>query len=685
MNPSTPSLFLIHSQMTTENLVMEDHPDNSASENNEEIVCGTKRKIDDEYDRILSNERYHRLSTLLTQTTLYSKFLADRLVQPASSSQQQPTSTRNIPQPALLTGLTLRDYQLAGMSWLISLFENGLNGILADEMGLGKTIEAIAFLAFLIEKGIKGPFLIVGPLSTLSNWVREITRCCPKFSAVMYHGNVDERAVIRKTQLSRPHQVSSFLPYPIVVTSYELIINDKRYLGKFDWKYIIVDEGHRLKNLDCKLIRKLKEYSSQNRLLLTGTPLQNNLTELWSLLNFLLPDIFDDLHTFHSWFNELEAGDVEDIEHNLGIVNTLHVILKPFLLRRLKSDVEAKIPPKKEFLIKASLTSVQRSIYEKLLTIGFIREKSSENDNLKMHDEEIVITTSTFQNVLMQLRKVCNHPYLLECPVDSNEDPVIDERIVSWSGKMVILDQLLHSLSRSKHKTLIFSQFTTMLDILESYLEMRKFKYFRIDGRVKQHERAEQIETFNNSSEFAVFLLSTRAGGLGINLTTADTVIIYDSDWNPQMDIQAQDRCHRIGQKKPVTVIRMVTADSVEMKILQRAEDKRNLERIVIYKESFKTFLSQDLIMDDLTNLLEVRKNQPKNYIFNRRDKGLLSDLNASTVNLCTDSLKNATEAFGLNSSDLAVIEDRTALEDGKCPYTSERIEPIKSEIKVVF
>ena len=344
----------LEAAMTTEHLEMNPNSNNDNSIKQESLA--TKRKIDQEFEGILQDQKYHRLSTLLTQTALYSKFLADKIVQASiHSNSQEPLSQstegkkgpkiKTVEQPSILTGLTLRDYQLTGVTWLVSLYENGLNGILADEMGLGKTIETIGFLAFLIERGIKGPFLVVGPLSTISNWTSEIVRCCPSVPALLYHGTPGERAVIRKNQLKHPFQVSKEFPYPVVVTSYEMVMADKRYLGKFDWKYLVVDEGHRLKNLDCKLIRLLKAYHTQNRLLLTGTPLQNNLTELWSLLNFLLPQVFDDLDTFHKWFSELEESALQDIEHDLGIVNTLHIILKPFLLRRLKSDGNLHILP----------------------------------------------------------------------------------------------------------------------------------------------------------------------------------------------------------------------------------------------------------------------------------------------------------------------------------------------------
>jgi ATP-dependent DNA helicase len=553
------------------------------------MTTSPQRQIDQEFEQVLMDQKRARLSNLLTQTTLYSKYLAEQAIN--SSSQKQQT----ISQPSLMTGVTLKAYQCEGLSWLVSLYENGLNGILADEMGLGKTIQTIAFLSFLWERGIKGPFLIVGPVSTLSNWMNELKKCTPSIPCVMYHGAIDERATIRSRHFLGKSQEL------IVVTSYEIVMKDKKYLSKFNFKYLVVDEGHRLKNLDCKLIRMLKnDYSFDNRLLLTGTPLQNNLTELWSLLNFLLPDIFDDLDTFHQWFSDLEESQTEALEASLGIVHTLHTILKPFLLRRLKCDVELAIPSKREFLIKAIMTAEQRRMYQKILA----------KERLLEAPDVAAVTQKSFMNIVMQLRKVCNHPYLIQFPLNQDGEPLIDESLVNCCGKMMILDQLVQQLLEKKHKILIFSQMTRMLDILEEYcsLPSKSIPYFRIDGSVSQAERAEQIESFNSSSSGpALFLLSTRAAGLGINLTAADKVIIYDSDWNPQADLQAQDRCHRIGQTKPVTVYRLLTKNSVEVRIVQRANEKRNLEKIVIHRNKFKGRVGQELLQDDLEMLLQQR------------------------------------------------------------------------------
>ncbi|KAI8097070.1 SNF2 family N-terminal domain-containing protein [Halteromyces radiatus] len=581
-------------------------------------------------------------------------------------------------QPSLVTGGVLRDYQLAGVEWLISLWENGLNGILADEMGLGKTLQTISFIAHLKAMQVAGPYLIVTPLSTLANWVNEFKRFTPDIPVILYHGSKDERQHLINRKMAKKNQTN--FDFPIVVTSYEIVMNDRKHLQKYNWKYIVVDEGHRLKNMNCKLIRELKTYSSANRLLLTGTPLQNNLAELWSLLNFLLPDIFDSLDMFESWF------DFSDIHQKSGqerimkeeqedqIITSLHTILKPFLLRRLKTDVEHSLPKKKEYLLYAPLTVAQKNLYDAIIkrdlrdylikrkttkddqdnndtkepetadvenqenantdgnnntsttrkssralksvtykdpsdrTYFATLEKQAQNANSITEDANLEVgkkhqyqnaikhvNSLHLQNLVMQLRKVCNHPFLFDWPIDPRTNThVLNNDLAAQSGKVLLLDRLLTALFDRGHKVLIFSQMTKMLDILEDWAtHLKGWPICRLDGSVSQESRRQQIEEFNDpDSPFKLFLLSTRAGGLGINLTGADTVIIFDSDWNPQMDLQAQDRVHRIGQTKPVLVYRFVAANTVEAKILERATAKRRLEKLVISKGKFKTPIS---------------------------------------------------------------------------------------------
>lgn len=303
---------------------------------------------------------------------------------PTALGEQELVATQ---QPSLVTGGTMRTYQLEGLEWLKTLWMNGLCGILADEMGLGKTIQAISMIAFLKENKVSGPFLIAAPVSTLSNWVDEINRWTPEINVVLYHGSKPEREFIRKEHLKLRDQGS--MDFPVVCTSYDICINDRKFLAQYKWRYIIVvctlfvpvffenadmiqDEGHRLKNMNCRLIKELMTYDSANRLLITGTPLQNNISELWSLLHFLLPDVFNDLDSFESWFDfssvlddNSKAAIIERRKRNL--VTTMHSILKPFLLRRVKTDVEHSLPKKREYILYAPMTPEQKELYREIL------------------------------------------------------------------------------------------------------------------------------------------------------------------------------------------------------------------------------------------------------------------------------------------------------------------------------
>ncbi|KAL9982147.1 hypothetical protein ACROYT_G010956 [Oculina patagonica] len=561
-------------------------------------------------------------------------------------------------QPTFISGGSLRPYQLQGLAWLKVLYENGMNGILADEMGLGKTLQCISLLAHLVEMGVQGPFLVAAPLSTLPNWVKEFNKFAPKIPAILYHGSQEDRLRLRSQMEKLISVQGNISAFPVVITSYEICMRDQKSLHALDWKYIIVDEGHRIKNLNCRLIRELKTYRAANRLLLTGTPLQNNLSELWSLLNFLLPDIFDDLESFQRWFdfsaiNE-DGGNERIIEREREdqVLQRLHAILTPFLLRRLKTDVELSLPPKKEVLVYAPLTLKQQTFYKASLdktlpnivgdkkgndgpvecsSTGRVKRKGRQDISYKLffndnNDEDEVqeylsrcnnrnAATSTsapttvvsvrMTNIMMQLRKCCNHPYLIECPVEQETLlRKVDEELVTSCGKMLLLDRMMPELKQRGHKVLLFSQMTRMMDILEDYCILRDYGYCRLDGQMKMRK-------FDADPSVFVFLLSTRAGGLGLNLAVADTVIIYDSDWNPQMDLQAQDRCHRIGQTKPVVVYRFVTANTIDQKIVERASAKRKLEKMIIHKGKFKG--NQDtavLDSNELRELLEMSDHQ---------------------------------------------------------------------------
>ncbi|KAK3688224.1 SNF2 family N-terminal domain-containing protein [Podospora appendiculata] len=743
-------------------------------------------------------------------------------------------------QPNCVVGGTMRDYQLEGLTWMYEICLQGMSGILADEMGLGKTIQTISLIALLREQeNYLGPHLIIAPLSTLSNWLDEFHHWVPSIPVVMYHGTPQERNEIFKTKITRHlHGGRPTNTFPVVCTSYEMVLKDRAALSKINWEFIIIDEGHRMKNFDSKLFRELKTFTSATRLLITGTPLQNNLKELWSLLNFLLPKIFRDWEAFESWFDFSDLADEEGTEEFIAdktkqeLVKKMHVVLQPLLLRRVKADVAKYLPKKREYVLYAPMTKEQTGLYNAIndknidtraylenkvverltgttnspassrwetprtsrsssvkmdvdtdselasvttkdsppdlkaeepisagknaftLMMGKPRPrgrpaksatplkqpvvaeatpvkrargrppkaataaeatpdkevkrkapptesspapkitkssrqstpastrgrsrktrqsyKEADSDEERLDDdefeaklaEELVdddaktlvdemnaeeieraqtlelakkeMSTKKLGNPLLQLRLVCNSPHNFYNPWASENGLAVDETIVTASGKMLLLDRLLPTLFKGGHKVLIFSQFKTQLDIIEDYCsELRGWQFCRIDGGVAQDDRRAQIEEFNTNPEVKVFLLSTRAGGQGINLASADTVILFDSDWNPQQDLQAQDRCHRIGQTRPVVVYRLATKGTVEEELLMSADAKRRLEKLVIKKGGFRTMgqkidMREDLDKETLQALLlkdgQVYKFSGDKQFLTDRDLKVLCD-----------------------------------------------------------
>ncbi|KAH7002188.1 SNF2 family N-terminal domain-containing protein [Ilyonectria destructans] len=692
-------------------------------------------------------------------------------------------------QPKCLVGGTMRDYQLEGLTWMYEICLQGMSGILADEMGLGKTVQTISLIALLREKeNYLGPHLIVAPLSTLSNWMDEFHQWTPSIPVVMYHGSKDKREEIFEKEMMRHLKKGRpTTKFPVVCTSYEMVLRDQHNLSRIQWEFIIIDEGHRMKNAESKLFQQLRQFTSATRLLITGTPLQNNLKELWSLLHFLLPNIFTDWDAFESWFDFSDLEDEQGTQEFIGdqmkqdLVKKIHLILQPMLLRRVKQDVAAYLPKKREYVLFAPMTKEQTDLYnvlgnKKIDSRAYLENKVAEminstpsskvasqntsrsgsiaptptskaaktmslpihesphkkrvddkstsptpnafafmmgkrgrgrprknpkpdslapvttpgrkrkapstpviseaksarssrqstpassrgrlhksrtykeagSDEERMSDDEFEaklakeiasddsaaedekpqmsieelelaktlemakkqIAQKKLGNPLAQLRLVCNSPHNFYNPWATATDTPVDDSIVTSSGKMLLLDRLLPALFKDDHKVLIFSQFTTQLDILEDYCsELRGWTVCRIDGSVSQESRREQIAAFNKDPEYKIFLLSTRAGGQGINLASADTVILFDSDFNPQQDLQAQDRCHRIGQTRPVIVYRLATKDTVEERLLLNAEAKRRLEKLVIKKGGFKTMgqkrdLNGDLDPESLKALL---------------------------------------------------------------------------------
>ena len=452
-------------------------------------------------------------------------------------------------------------------------------------MGLGKTIQTISLITYLMEKKrINGPFLIIVPLSTLSNWVLEFERWAPSVIKIQYKGSP-----LYRRQIQSQLKTSKF---NVLLTTYEYIIKDKSTLAKIKWKYMIIDEGHRMKNHHCKLTQVLNtHYIAPHRLLLTGTPLQNKLPELWALLNFLLPSIFKSCNTFEQWFNAPFATTGEKVELNeeetVLIIRRLHKVLRPFLLRRLKKEVETQLPEKTEYVIKCDMSALQRVVYRHMQSKGIMLTDGSEKDKKGKGGAR------TLMNSIMQLRKICNHPFLFEnleqaLTEGTNASFINGPELYRVSGKFELLDRILPKFKQSGHRVLLFCQMTSCMTVLEDFFTFRNYTYLRLDGSTKAEDRGQLLKQFNeNNSEYFIFLLSTRAGGLGLNLQTADTVVIFDSDWNPHQDLQAQDRAHRIGQKNEVRVLRLVTVNSVEERILAAAKYKLNLDEKVIQAGMF--------------------------------------------------------------------------------------------------
>ncbi|XP_060926010.1 chromodomain-helicase-DNA-binding protein 6 [Limanda limanda] len=500
-------------------------------------------------------------------------------------------------------GNQLREYQLEGMNWLLFNWFNRKNCILADEMGLGKTIQSITFLYEICNMGIRGPFLIIAPLSTITNWEREF-RTWTDMNVIVYHGSQISRQMIMQYEMfyrdPQGNSIPGVLKFQGLITTFEMIMADCPELRKLHWRCVVIDEAHRLKNRNCKLLEGLKLMNLEHKVLLTGTPLQNSVEELFSLLNFLEPLQFPSESSFMDEFGDLKTEEQ---------VKKLQAILKPMMLRRLKDDVEKNLAPKEETIIEVELTNMQKKYYRAILEKNF----SFLSKGANQHNMPNLI------NTMMELRKCCNHPYLitgaeekiLESFRRSHSPDALDfqlQAMIQAAGKLVLIDKLLPKLLAGGHKVLVFSQMVRCLDILEDYLIQRRYTYERIDGRVRGNLRQAAIDRFcKPDSDRFVFLLCTRAGGLGINLTAADTCIIFDSDWNPQNDLQAQARCHRIGQSKAVKVYRLITRNSYEREMFDKASLKLGLDKAVLQDINRKGSLNgvQQLSKLELEDLLK--------------------------------------------------------------------------------
>ncbi|KAF5910909.1 hypothetical protein HPG69_000873, partial [Diceros bicornis minor] len=485
----------------------------------------------------------------------------------------------------------LRSYQVEGVNWLAQRFHCQNGCILGDEMGLGKTCQTIALFIYLAGRlNDEGPFLILCPLSVLSNWKEEMERFAPGLSCVTYAGDKEERAHLQQDlkQESRFH---------VLLTTYEICLKDASFLKSFPWSVLVVDEAHRLKNQSSLLHKTLSEFSVVFSLLLTGTPIQNSLQELYSLLSFVEPDLFckeqveDFVQRYQDIEKESKSGKFPSYK-SCPRASELHKLLQPFLLRRVKAEVATELPKKTEVVIYHGMSALQKKYYKAILMKDL---DAFENETAKK---------VKLQNVLSQLRKCVDHPYLFD---GVEPEPFeIGDHLIEASGKLHLLDNLLAFLYSRGHRVLLFSQMTQMLDILQDYMDYKGYSYERVDGSVRGEERHLAIKNFGQKPIF-IFLLSTRAGGVGMNLTAADTVIFVDSDFNPQNDLQAAARAHRIGQNKSVKVIRLIGRDTVEEIVCRKAASKLQLTNTIIEGGHF-TLGAQKPAADADLQLSEILK-----------------------------------------------------------------------------
>ncbi|NXU77664.1 SMRCD regulator, partial [Oreotrochilus melanogaster] len=518
----------------------------------------------------------------------------------------------NIEQPSILNqSLELKPYQKIGLNWLALLHKHSLNGILADEMGLGKTIQAIAFLAYLYQEGNRGPHLIVVPASTLDNWIREVHLWCPELNVLFYYGSQEDRKHLRVDITNK------VVDFNVIVTTYSCAISssdDRGLFRRLKLNYAIFDEGHMLKNMSSVRYQHLMTINAKNRLLLTGTPVQNNLLELMSLLNFVMPRMFSSSTSEirRMFSSKTKSAEEQSIYEKERIAHAKQII-KPFILRRVKDEVLKQLPPKKDLIELCAMSEKQEQLYCDLLN-KFKKTTSSNEKN------------SDMGNVMMQLRKMANHPLLhrqyytdeklrtmsrlmLKEPThcDANPDLIFEDMTVMTdfelhllckqysrvsdfkldmeqildSGKFRALEQCLCMCKASAKgdRVVLFSQFTMMLDILEVFLKHWQHRYLRLDGKTQISDRIHLIDQFNTDMGIFVFLLSTKAGGLGINLTSANVVILHDIDCNPYNDKQAEDRCHRVGQTREVKVIKLISKGTIEETMLKISQQKLKLEQ----------------------------------------------------------------------------------------------------------
>ncbi|TBU49968.1 SNF2 family N-terminal domain-containing protein [Dichomitus squalens] len=476
--------------------------------------------------------------------------------------------------------LKLMPFQVEGVNWLCHNWNTLQHCILADEMGLGKTVQIVTFIGYIVSAFKCFPALVVVPNSTITNWVREFERWAPKLRVVPFYGDAKAREIIKKYELfhSRPTSGTTGAKYHVLVTTYETITNTKEFGPVFkstpSWEMLVVDEGQRLKSDASLIFKRLKELKSKHRIIMTGTPLNNNIRELFNLMNFLDPDEWADLEALSKQYEELTDELVAD----------LHTRLKPYFLRRIKSEV-LQLPPKNEVIVPVSMAPLQKEIYRSILSqnLDILRSLTEPNASSSKGN----VTKTNMNNMLMQLRKCVQHPYLVSPNIEPKglSPTETHERLIGASAKLRLLKTMLPKLRARGHRVLLFSQFAIALDIIEDFLVGEGITYLRLDGNTKQADRQKGMDEFNKKdSDVFIYLLTTRAGGVGINLWSADTVIIFDPDFNPHQDLQAIARAHRYGQTKTVLVFKLMVKDSAEERIMQTGKKKLILDHLIVQK-----------------------------------------------------------------------------------------------------